>query len=571
MSIPSYSIPCSRTRDSSGSTDATTATAVTSIEEPSFPKIGSFSETNRLTDKYPNAYNDFYGSGTPCVFKSGPDWHVPEGPEAQRNIREARPVYRHAIGSTWLSIGKRIYQGLDSAGVRWTSINPLAYADVGKAVPFCSFILSIGVEPYSLSYDVAVTAAAFIKEILAGAGFPTIEVAFVESIVTRSVTARHKLLSFNILDDVPDLRKPFTAILGLSIAPLEYPHFEGTGALYFRLGKDEKRIAILTCAHVARPPPIYANTGMTRRNNSQAHEKFIALGSMGYSNAVDAMTDTISHLVGSIKKWNKLLARLGEPVEGENSKAIKKREEYLELVAKATNKIEEVNAIHDEVTKRRTTYKNRVIGFVLHSEKIEVSVEPHNFIKDWALIELYDDVIDWPTFKGNKVYIGGNPSNPDFGEIMFPQVVDRADYHDPEDDLLQAYGVVKDAEIRDPQQLDVHGEKCLLVVKNGLATGTTFGRTNGLESFTRVYRGHSIEHTSIEIAVLPYDKKRGKFSHAGDSGSIVLTRDGRIVGILTGGAGLSDENDITYLTPYWWVEQQIKAKYPGCFLYEVVQ
>jgi hypothetical protein len=154
---------------------------------------------------------------------------------------------------------------------------------------------------------------------------------------------------------------------------------------------------------------------------------------------------------------------------------------------------------------------------------------------------------------------------------MFPQPVDRANYQYPKDSLLQAYGVVKDAEIRDPQQLDVHNEKCLLVVKNGLTTGTTFGRANGLESFTRVYRDYSIGHTSIEIAVLPYDKSHGKFSHAGDSGSIVLARDGRIVGMLTGGAGLTDENDITYLTPYWWLEQQIKAKFPSCFLYEVVQ
>jgi hypothetical protein len=55
----------------------------------------------------------------------------------------------------------------------------------------------------------------------------------------------------------------------------------------------------------------------------------------------------------------------------------------------------------------------------------------------------------------------------------------------------------------------------------------------------------------------------------GDSGSIVLARDGRIVGILDGGAGPTDETDTTYLTPYWWIEQQIKSKYPGCFLYDV--
>ena len=154
---------------------------------------------------------------------------------------------------------------------------------------------------------------------------------------------------------------------------------------------------------------------------------------------------------------------------------------------------------------------------------------------------------------------------------MFPQPQDRKNYSYPEDGLLQAYEFVREAEMRNPQHLDVHGEKCLLVVKNGLTTGTTVGRVNGLESFRRVYENYGISHKSLEIAVLPYDKSHGKFSDVGDSGSVVLDRGGRIVGILTGGSGPTDETDITYLTPYWWVEEQVKAKFPGCFLYEVVQ
>ena len=113
---------------------------------------------------------------------------------ALRIVREARPVYCHAIERTWLSIGKRIYGSLDSIGVKWTSINPLAYADDGEAKPFCSLILSIGVEPHSLLYDTAVAAANAAKKILAEAGFPDIEVAFVESVVTRSVATGPKLL-----------------------------------------------------------------------------------------------------------------------------------------------------------------------------------------------------------------------------------------------------------------------------------------------------------------------------------------------------------------------------------------
>jgi len=39
-----------------------------------------------LTEKYPYAYSDFYGhrgsTVTLCVFKSGPDYHIHNGPQA---------------------------------------------------------------------------------------------------------------------------------------------------------------------------------------------------------------------------------------------------------------------------------------------------------------------------------------------------------------------------------------------------------------------------------------------------------------------------------------------------------
>ena len=111
-------------------------------------------------------------------------------------------------------------------------------------------------------------------------------------------------------------------------------------------------------------------------------------------------------------------------------------------------------------------------------------------------------------------------------------------------------------------------------MKNGLGTGTTLGRINTLESFTRTYDASGVATgTSIEIAVLPVPKERvhcSRFSDAGDSGAIVFSRDGRIVGLLTGGAGLADYMSISYITPYWLLEKDIKAKFPDCELYEDV-
>ena len=364
-----------------------------------------------LTQTYPNAYSDFHGCGTPCIFKSGPQWPISKGPQTgwKGVVREPRPVYRHAIQPAWVSIGQRIYQELDSFNVMWTSINPLAYANAGERKPFCPLIICIGVKPNTLPYEKAVAAAAIVKNILAEAGFPDIEVAFVESVVTRSAGPGPKLLPFDpLLDDVPELRKPFSPALGLSIAPKKYPYHEGTAALYFRLSKDNNRVAMLTCAHVIRPPHLSEAQKKSKTKGFKHREEVIALGTMGYDNGLTAIMKVIGGLYRSIEVWNGSIDRLGKFHQGESHSVTKKRNEYLDLVVKATQKIQVVNTLHDEVSKQYSTLKQRNIGFVLHAEEIPVSVEPHKYTNDWALIELYDDKIDWSSFKGNKVFVGAS-------------------------------------------------------------------------------------------------------------------------------------------------------------------
>jgi hypothetical protein len=167
------------------------------------------------------------------------------------------------------ALGKRIYEeGIDSKGI--------TYANEGEAGPFCPLIIFIGVKPHSLAYDDAVATAE---------GLPDIEVAFVELVLTRSA-AGTKHLSFGpLLDYISDLRKPFTpTTLGVPIASLKFPYYEGTGGLCLRLA----RVVMLTCAHVVRPPPVYGNTGTTRKQG-QACEEIISLGNLAYSNALMAM------------------------------------------------------------------------------------------------------------------------------------------------------------------------------------------------------------------------------------------------------------------------------------------
>ncbi|KAI9442327.1 hypothetical protein H4582DRAFT_1769794, partial [Lactarius indigo] len=103
----------------------------------------------------------------------------------------------------------------------------------------------------------------------------------------------------------------------------------------------------------------------------------------------------------------------------------------------------------------------------------------------------------------------------------------------------------------------------VIVIKNGKSTGVIIGRGTGIESFVREYHDYDIKSTSMEIAIHLYSHKEGAFSAPGDSGSIVV--DG-LDGPLTSGSGMTDSTDVTYVTPYvtpyFWVEEQIKKAFP---------
>ena len=152
---------------------------------------------------------------------------------------------------------------------------------------------------------------------------------------------------------------------------------------------------------------------------------------------------------------------------------------------------------------------------------------------------------------------------------MFPQEHGRRGFKVPSALLLPIKDYVREAEFRNPQDYDVHNIKTFLAVKNGRTTGTTFGRVNGLESITRHYSDHGLEVKALEFIVCGYDAKTdgdNQFSDNGDSGSVVVGRDGRVIGLLTGGRGPIASTDKSYITPFYQFKKEIEKKYATAYL-----
>ncbi|KIY62483.1 hypothetical protein CYLTODRAFT_175680 [Cylindrobasidium torrendii FP15055 ss-10] len=517
----------------------------------------------QLLDSYPAAITDFFGSGGFCIYKTGPAWPVAP-PNAQKLIRAARPYNNPEKAPIWTQVLKSIAAFLDSleVEVQLTAIDPLAYANVGEAKLFCNFVVVISVNPHTLAYQDAVAAAPGVLAILENAGFYDAQVAFVEALYRRRQV---KFMGFNPnfeLEGIANLRKPFTPSLGVSIALHDKPHYEGTGSVFVRLSSDpsDKRIFLLTCAHVAHPPPEFENRVYSRKNPSQPRENVILLGDKTYKESVDDIMKMIGEETMSISTWEASLGRLPAQADDEPAGLTGRRQELTNLIAIAKMKITAADELHTAVTKYYTFPDCRNLGFVFYCA--EIGVGKDGYMYDWALIELDVDKLEAGSFLGNKLYVGGNKTELDWENYMFPQLHDHHDFHVPEDLLLQLKDYVRESEFRDPQNHDIYDQKTLLAVKNGRTSGTTYGRVNGLESLTREYHNDGLKVDAFEIIVLGYDTKRGKnmrFSEAGDSGAMVVDRLGRLIGQLTGGGGPTDATDKSYITPYFKLKLQIEA------------
>ena len=352
---------------------------------------------------YPGTFSDFYGlpSHPISVYRTGDEWRVQRPESWGVPPREARPVCNHPIRDVWRTLGEKVYKFLDSLEVQWSTIDPVRFAEEGEEAG--PLYLWVGVNLRSLSLEAAKAAAVGCKEIIAAAQFPDVEIAFRESVFTRS--AGPKLLdhacSIHPTTDIRDIRSPFTGALGVQIASGNTPQFEGTGALYLCEGGQSDRVFLLTARHVLLPPRLHDNEAYEHKGTSQPRHEVLILGSEAYQDALKDIKAKIRLEGSSADLYERQLAALGEAVEGEA-----RWQRFKGRLTKAEETIAAAEAFYSDITKNWGAESQRLLGHVVCAPPISVGTGPNHFTEDWAVIELNRDKIDWNNFKGNVVYIG---------------------------------------------------------------------------------------------------------------------------------------------------------------------
>ena len=367
----------------------------------------------RLTNQYPDGYTDTYGlrSGRGFIFKTGPAWPQSEQPDGRPQRRELRPVNNHPIMPAWDDTLTRIETCLQEDKLPFTAVMPLGFANVGEGKPFCPLVVAIGVEPTKVAFKDAKTVAESVKLILADTGFDDIEVAiwefetFLSGLNLPALDPR--LCGTGLYDSLAEFNHPFTSTLGIPVAPLKYPMYEGSLGLFLRRGTE---VLGLTTAHVARPPTVFPhNKGLSLTAATKHHEGISALGHESYAHALQAIQEQSENLGDSIKaeemKSRTLRARLGDGGTSEDERTRRRISEIEETIKGWEDSLTQLKTVYARAL-RTPVPKNRLIGHVVYADAIGASSNgPDTYTQDWAVIGIHQDAFD-SDFKGNAMYIG---------------------------------------------------------------------------------------------------------------------------------------------------------------------
>ncbi|KAG7439988.1 uncharacterized protein BT62DRAFT_924364 [Guyanagaster necrorhizus] len=518
-------------------------------------------------------------SAPTLLYRTGKEWSPPSGPEAQCRLKELREVFDHPITTVWNNdLGWRVVKVLDAHTIPFTTVDVVRFKmvevdeapedeeDTDKETveankPVVSPVtIWIGVFPESTSATAAHDAAQDILALLKDYQITDVDVDFRESFYMCEAGPR-LLKPVSVDDPLIDVVGPLTPTLGLHISTKARPDAGGTMALYLAQGGGSEKLFGLSCRHVL--------IGSKEANNdyvyhpSAPRKNVLLLSNRDITDLVNSIEINITGHSTAVKNYRKEIKGFEEREKGTNAgdvmEAKAARIEAQALLDDVEKKIDALRVLRKQLNNDWNRLQNRVLGHILRSPPISVSVGRHRFTEDWGVFEV-DRAKLGDGFQGNKIDLGTKLTPEEFKKKCFALGDANWEFTYPEDRLLPLMGIIPDNALRTPNMWDSDGEPCLLVIKNGNATNTTIGRANGVFSIVREYfTDTSIDQTSMEWVIINYDSKSEVFSKPGDSGSVIADIHGRIGGMLTGGSGKTPSSDMTYATPFWWLLERIKV------------
>lgn len=498
-------------------------------------------------------------------------WVAPTGRHANPPFKFARPVHGTSLNKVWDTVGPQIDDLVFATIKTRYSIDPARFLTVptGEDVKNGTLgpvVIWVTVYPDSTSVDTAHEVSQKILQLLAKNGVDDAEVEWCEGVVWKAigpVSGSPLLPVVSKRNATAHVRRHLTAALGIPIAPARSEMREGQGSLGFffhenldKRGEVSGKVLAVTNHHVLCKQE---DKKYDFRSHGSPQHYVRVCGPRRFERGIDEIKQAVVNHGNNAGRCAEEIADLEAKVangggDEDDAHNLEKARQELEDERKA---IVELKKFYMEVNADWSDIGCRDIGVLEYSPPISVNVEGRRYTQDWATIRLDEPKLK-PNFLGNVIDLGTAIHPNQLTELLYPRDANTT-FKYPKDRLLRIRGFV--TKERNPDSLDLGGEPCIVVLKDGCSTDLTVGRYAGLES----YQCDENAVRSVECAVYNYDKQSGPFSAKGDSGSLIVTGNGEMVGLLHSGKSkiFGSAPHCTYATPAWRLCEWIKEIYPN--------
>ncbi|KAG6334414.1 hypothetical protein ID866_4670 [Astraeus odoratus] len=551
-----------------------------------------------VSDAEARSYYAGLHSKPKLIYRTGKEkWSPPRGPKAQRRLKELCEVFTHPITKVWNhDLGWKVVDVMNAHTICFTTIDVVRFkmVEVGKAPEdeedaegkedvedeetvkakkpdVGPVTIWIGVWPGSTSATAAHHTAQGALALLRDYQITDVDIDYRESLYMREAGPQ-LLRHVPERDPLYDVISPLTPAPGLRISAKARPNTQGTMALYLAEGGKSNNLLGLMCRHVLIGS-MEPNVDYVRHPSAPSRDVLL-LGERAFLDLITSIKVRIGQYNTDVNNYKEKIKKIIN-VDVEARAARIKIQGLLDEAEKA---MKALGVLLLRIQKDWKDPRNRVLGHILRTPAIYLSVGDHRFTEDWGIFQvdrakLGDGFQDRPLTNLNIycLYLGTKLTPREFAHKCYPCGNANWKFRYPDDRLLPLTSIITDELMRTPDMRDINGDPCLLVVKNGHATDTTIGHATGIYSIIRDYFDRSVEQTSMEWAIINHDSKSEVFSKPGDSSAIIADIRGHIGGMLTGGSGRTESSDITYATPFWWLLQRIKTNgFPNARINDLV-
>jgi hypothetical protein len=244
-----------------------------------------------VTEALSKIYYKGLPSEPPLIATTKPNpFEYPTGPEAYSVLKELRELGDHPLAIVWDGgLAERLCRGLNEMHVNWTSIDAVRIVEVGESSG--PAIVWIGVEFGALSFDEGSVVAHNCQDLINSYHIHDYYDYYVEIRASRVMRqASNRFFDPVLLSDRTfTARDPYTATLGIPISAKDRPWAEGTGGFYLSAGGDDKAIYLVTARHVVLPLDKDDNKPYERKNDSEAREDVIVLGTSCFNEKLEGI------------------------------------------------------------------------------------------------------------------------------------------------------------------------------------------------------------------------------------------------------------------------------------------